>query len=340
MPKDSVDSSSVLLGPTAVIFGVVTVAIYFLVIRPWMPSRPLAAAAAGTRQTTNTAAATDAANNNNTNSATFQQQQQQHNESTLCCTRVPPHVSDASAPLAINGGANLLSDGLVAFKHCRAAAAVATTSPEEEAHRRVARAKLLSALLRLPPGGGGATSTPPPPPAKGSAIVVTVPLDSARCPYQRRVLYLLATYYNLLVLLAVAPDVADTFTAADRRRAIASLRGEETVANAASGDDDCSSDDGGDRTQPTVVADVERQQLSAEILPTHRIVMASTVTGRVAFVRQLQRIELVLDFDLEVLGLLSRFGHRVIVYGDTKSRSSSQNEIGNPSVSKLGRVML
>ena len=124
---------------------------------------------------------------------------------------------------------------------------------------------------------------------------------------------LLATYYNLLVLVAVpAASEGKEFTAEDRARAVQALRG------GTSNDESSHS-----------------QLLTPELLPLHRIVFTSTVTGRVAFVRQLQRIELVLDFDPEVKGLLSRFGHRVIVYGgDNDSRSNSS------SVSKLGRALL
>jgi hypothetical protein len=68
--------------------------------------------------------------------------------------------------------------------------------------------------------------------------------------------------------------------------------------------------------------------LTAEVLPDHRIIFASTVAGRVAFVRQMQRIELVLDFDPEVKTLLSRFGHKVVVYGQNVGWSASGSRLG------------
>jgi hypothetical protein len=51
-----------------------------------------------------------------------------------------------------------------------------------------------------------------------------------------------------------------------------------------------------------------------EVLPSHRIVASTTVAGRVAFVRQVQRVGIVLDFDPDVRDQLSRFGHKVVVY--------------------------
>jgi uncharacterized protein with ACT and thioredoxin-like domain len=44
----------------------------------------------------------------------------------------------------------------------------------------------------------------------------------------------------------------------------------------------------------------------------------------------------VLDYDPEVLSLLTRFGHRVIVYGGGSDSSEPDEEM----ISKLGRVLL
>jgi hypothetical protein len=289
-----------LLALTALIIGIVSVGFYMLVIRHNLPSNGRGNAAA----TQNGAAANptrNAASGAAASVATSPQTEQ------IPCSRVPPHVSLASAQLAVNGGSNLLIDGLVAFKHCKAASA-STASAEMEAEIRKARAKLFSNLLE----GSGVSA----PPAKGSAIVVTITIESTACRYQRRVLYLLATYYNLLVILAV-PAGNTTFSDQDRMDAIATLRG----------DGDNSNDD----------VEWTSFTLSVDTLPSHRVAVSSTVTGRVAFVRQLQRIELVLDYDPEVLALLTRFGHRVIVYGGGSDESAKPDaEIA----SKLGRVLL
>jgi len=279
-------------GPTLLIFGVVSIVVYLLIIRPLLPNvqnnnnlnnanNNRRANGAATPRT----GATPPASNNTSQKPLAQQK----------CTRTPPHLN--SSTVAVNGGANVLLDGLVAFKYTTASSS-AITIPDE----RRARARLLAQWLP--------DATPP---AKGSCVAVAVEDhdDSLACPRQRQVLVLLATYYNLLVLVAVS--AGKECTAEDRARAVQALRGENN----------------NDESQ--------LQVLTPALLPLHRIVFTSTVTGRVAFVRQLQRIELVLDFDPEVKGLLSRFGHRVIVYGNGDNNSRSSN---SSSVSKLGRALL
>jgi hypothetical protein len=140
------------------------------------------------------------------------------------------------------------------------------------------------------------------PPTKGGAVVVSVPVNEVECKDLRRVLYLLATYYSLLVIVTVEPS----FTPKDLKGILHKLRG--------------SADDDG--------------YLAPEVLPDHRVTASSSVTGRVAFVRQLQRIELVLDYDEQVRDNLTRFGHRVILYGSTYDAASSA------STSRLGTALL
>lgn len=66
---------------------------------------------------------------------------------------------------------------------------------------------------------------------------------------------------------------------------------------------------------------IQKKSLQSSVLPAHRILLASTVAGRVAMVRQLQRVELVLEFDANARDLLTRFGHKVVVYGENGSES-------------------
>jgi len=63
--------------------------------------------------------------------------------------------------------------------------------------------------------------------------------------------------------------------------------------------------------------------LPQEVLPDHRIVQSRSAKGRVAFVRQLARVEFVLDFDPVVQSELGRFGFVVIMYNRQVSRPSS-----------------
>ena len=111
-------------GPTAIVFGVVSVLFYLLVIRPLFPSNK--------QQQQQQRAAGPAfvaldhvhANINNNNQQQLQQQLQQQQSPPQKCTRVPPHLN-TQIVTAINNGANVLLDGLVAFKYTRAATAVA-----------------------------------------------------------------------------------------------------------------------------------------------------------------------------------------------------------------------
>lgn len=55
----------------------------------------------------------------------------------------------------------------------------------------------------------------------------------------------------------------------------------------------------------------QSELLSEEVLPSHRILRSSTVTGRVALVRQVNKVALVVDWDSEVESQLTRFGYKV-----------------------------
>jgi len=72
----------------------------------------------------------------------------------------------------------------------------------------------------------------------------------------------------------------------------------------------------------------------SEVLPDHRIVASRTCPGRVAFVRQLQRCELVVEFDADVEFHLRRFGHRVITYNGSNGATTA------PAESRLGRCLI
>lgn len=314
---------------TAVLIGFLSVAIYVLVIRPLTLPREHGARGVGTAGGTSaaTAAAASGATAGTTSAAAASAATAQP-EPKIRCARVPPHVSDASAALAVNGGSNLLVDGLVAFRHCRAASAAALPGTETSTgggtpsaaaagggtdetataatSTTKARAKLLSNLL----ADSGVTS----PPIKGSTVVVAIAMDGALdCRQQRLAVHLLATYYNLLVVLTVSDNddddagkaAASSFTDADRKSAVAKLRG---------------------------------ATLTTSILPAHRILVSSTVAGRVALVRQLQRVELVVDYDPSVRTLLARFGHRVVVYGGGGGETTGRSD--TMVTSQLGRAML
>lgn len=296
-------------GPTAIVFALISILIYILVIRPLLPTpnnnndnnRTRGAAArlatnGGARHRLPVQPAPAVADSNNNNS-----------QPPRKCTRSPPHLNTDTVT-AVNNGVNVLVDGMVAFKYTKASAATSTNNDAED---RKARARLLANLFSDSRNNSGGSNAATMPPAKGSCVAVAIPYDpnniTLQCEQQRRALVLLASYYNLLVLVAVDDE----------------------------GDDESAK--GGSNFNPdTAVAQLRGSTLTQDLLPRHRIVFTSTITGRVAFVRQLQRIELVLDFDPEVKGLLSRFGHRVIVYGGSEKGADA----GGASISKLGRALL
>ena len=276
---------------TVLIFGLLSAVVYLFVLRPLFPS-----------------GATPATGGQQPHRQRQQPQQQIQNRRSddvgrnsrsvsdgkvtgSRCARVPSHVSPSSALLAVNGGSNLLVDGIVAFRHGTAAAQESLLNDEQQTNNRKERARVLSRLL------DDRTSSPP---AKGSTVVLAIPQQDVDCVKLHKVVHLLATYYNLLLLVAVDSE----FNPKEKGKLLERLREREGV-----------------------------EGVSTSVLPDHRIVLASTVAGRVAFARQLQRIDLVLDFDPEVRTLLSRFGHRVVVYGEGASRSAGSSLLGGAVLS-------
>jgi hypothetical protein len=311
MLKDS-DSS---LFITVVAIGLVSAALYLFWLRPLLPGtagraqRVAPAGTAGAARVSAAQAAATASNDNNNNGNAPSKPKEK-------CTRTPPHVAPDSAELAVNGGSNILIDGLLAFRHSRAATWEKQLDAADQTLNRKDRARILSRLLEEESPASSSSA----PPAKGSTIVVSIPVEDVGCSKLRRILFLLATYYNLLVILAVpsAPSKEE------RTKLIAKLRGLDE------GDDKKKSSSG--RSTPAA----STQLLPVDALPDHRIIVSSTFAGRVAFVRQVSRIELILDFDPEVKSILARFGHRVIAYGDNMEDEAR----GTADSSRLGRQLL
>lgn len=205
-------------------------------------------------------------------------------------TRLPPHMAPGSARYLDTGGISLLSEGLLPFRHGRAAALEQAADGTALAANRKDRARVLSRVLSLDGASAGPT------PARGSTVVICIPGADVGCQRLRRALYLLATHFNACVILTVAPGTTD----ADMDELVTTLRGSDPTA------------------------------LPCEVLPRHRIVGAQTIAGRIAFVRQLGRVEFVLDHDEDMRTQLGRFGFRVLVYGD--------GHVGNGSM--LGNALL
>jgi len=256
----------------ALFFALVSLVIYLLFLRP-STNHQTTPPAANTNSTRTNPRRTRAAANRNNN----QNQWNRHNnlpntarstrttlseaaaEVLSTCQSKPPHCQPDQTPGL--GGQDILSEGLVAF--------ASTHAHKHKDAARSARAKL---LLQLSKG-----TTPPP---MGSKVVVALKGDDPT-PAAARVLYILATYYNLMVLLHVE-SVQQGKEASTRLREACPL-------------------------------------LTTDILPHHRVLATSTTTGRIAVVRQLESVKLVVDWDEDVREQLGRFGYHVAVVDNWSS---------------------
>jgi hypothetical protein len=157
---------------------------------------------------------------------------------------------------------------------------------------RKERARIFARLFSLTASEDGSKM---PPPNRGANIVVTVYPHDASCDKLQKALMLLGTYYNLFVMV----DGSEVFWGKqqkDQRDYVCKFR--EEMLN----------------TNNEVAASESFYKLNSQVLPPHRIVFSATTAGRVAFVRQLNGVELVVDGEVKVTRELKRFGHRVLVY--------------------------
>lgn len=283
------------------------------------------------------------------------------------CKATPPHFKPSTTTAASFsqvkiGGTNVLIDGLVAFSHTRAsslpsppsssqpgtAGTVTESDGAEDAQQtarrlRQDRAKILSRLFANCSGvtasAGGAVPTPPP---KGSTLVVGLSWDQTGSDTVSRVLDILATYYTVMVMVEVVPSHAS----AGGGSGIGGIRGgsdgykgekslhEEVVARLRGSS--CGAGIGGNATSQSNSSSSGggrpgRRTLSEAVLPSHRILLASSVTGRVALVRQLASVELVVDYHPDVRNGLERFGYRVSLVSDWASTFASLSSSGSSS---------
>jgi hypothetical protein len=310
---------------TLVMFAFVSLIIYIFLLRPILPSENAA----------NRTRTTGAPNANNGQGVRGQQQQVNPNANNANgwdrpqqtrsragnlseaamqllseCASIPPHCDDSNckAGAGING-CSVLVDGLVSFRFTKAAGVASTKPPppQPEASNEAAAAAAAAAtqairkerarLLSRVGGSSGAQTLAPP--LRGSTVVVSLPHADVGCAKLQRVLFLLATYYNVFVVV----DVSDN----------SEITKESLLKALRSGVD-----------------------LTEMVLPSHRVLLASKICGRVALVRQLQRVELMIDFHPDVKEQLGRFGYRVFVYGDNIGNGNSKDS----SVSLLGAELL
>mmetsp|Transcript_13384 Transcript_13384/g.12977 ORF Transcript_13384/g.12977 Transcript_13384/m.12977 type:complete len:284 (-) Transcript_13384:121-972(-) len=175
-------------------------------------------------------------------------------------TRVPPHYYLASA----SSTPQTHHDGVVPFRQTKASiydSSLASTDEDLLFQHRKDRARVFTRMFKSPP------------PPRGSCMVLAINAKSCSTKTSR-VILLLASYYNLFLLLQL--------------------------------DDD--------KMEEDFYVSQLRQVIPPNILPTHRIISTGSHVGRVAFCRQLpKQPELVLDFDDMVKSQLTRFGFQVMI---------------------------
>ena len=184
------------------------------------------------------------------------------------------------------------------------------------------RARIFARMFSSPTKKAGA-KTPTPsskPPNRGANIVITVHHsdittinERCYCTKLQKVLYLLGTYYNVFVLVHLDDDEEEK---------------KKVGGNIANGGEGVNYHTKKLRT--TLLNNNNQQQheggyiLNEQIIPPHRIIVTSTTRSRVAFVRQLNGTELVMDYEEEeVTKELERFGFRVLCYPREKEGDGS-----------------
>jgi hypothetical protein len=196
-------------------------------------------------------------------------------------SRKPPHATKCSESILVNG--------MVSFRNSTAATYESTMDPATIDANRRERARILARILSLDSSVTNGSESNIKLPQRGGWIVVSIPEDDVICPRLRRILLLLATYLSVVVILSVK----DSSTEEDIQQLTQTMRGDGSSSF----------------------------QLPEAVLPSHRIVAAQSLIGRIAISRQLGTVEFVLDFDTEMKSQLSRFGYKVITYGDNESVS-------------------
>ena len=244
---------------TLACFGVVSILLYLFVLKPLTLSGQRDARPSPNANGTGSTAGAQGANRR-TDPAAWPY-----------ATRKPPHAIKTDA---------VLIDGMVAFRSSTAAT-FETSNADSVAANRKDRAKILSRILT-----SDSTTAPPP---RGGSILISIPAEDLDCAKLRRVLFLLATYFCLVVVISVHDDTTDE----DVKKLVKKLRGPDSTA------------------------------IPDAVLPSHRIVAAQSRTGRIALVRQLGRLEFILDHDDEMKTELDRFGFKVIVYGGGSSQAGT-----------------
>jgi hypothetical protein len=290
---------------SAIVFAVVTLIIYVLFLRPTTADRnarqAAAAAAAGAVAGGGGTRAADTATrprgnhheNRTTAPAAARRQPPTPIRGTPLsdsalevlskCQSKPPHVKQTLKATDMKiGGSNVLVDGLVGLSSTQAAAAGTENVERKRSHLKE-RAKILNQFLKTATGSAATA-----PPAKGTNMVIGISqtqLSGDEGAVFARVVSNLATHYTLLVIVQVDNHQSQQdFVSAQKlqEQLVRQLREHACL-----------------RHEST--------------LPSHRVLLSNAATGRVALVRQVSTVGLVVDFDADVQRQLGQFGYKVAV---------------------------
>ena len=335
---------------TIIGFAIISYALYKFVLR-----QPTPTVTTNTQQQQRTAVANNNARSNNiqTNSRTSTSSSTKSNNTnnddeddyTFGKSRHPRHMLPPK-PNALPGSSNkaidlsgCLLNGIIPFRSTFASGyetklqqqqLQSQTDNDVIVNNRRERARIFARMFSSPTTAKAGTKTPSSnkPPNRGANIVITVHHSDITttindeccycyCTKLQKVLYLLGTYYNLFVLVHLDDDEEE-----EKKK----LGG--NIANGGEGVNYHTK-----KLRTTLLNNNNQQQqqgeeggyiLNEQIIPPHRIIVTSTTKSRVAFVRQLNGTELVMDYEeQEVTKELERFGFRVLCYPREKEGDGS-----------------
>jgi hypothetical protein len=264
--------------PTLVVFGIISIVLYLFILRPLALARPSQGNASSSDNPELSTNFTE-----DSTASTLQK-----TTSWPVVTRKPPHATKCSE--------SILVQGMVSFRNSTAATYESTMDPATIDVNRKERARILARILSLDSSGPNESDSNIKLPQRGGWIVVSVPEEDVMCPRLRRILFLLATYLSVIVIISVKDSSTDEYI----QQLIDKIRGSDVSSSV---------------------------QLPEAVLPSHRIVAAQSLIGRIAIARQLGTVEFVLDFDTEMKSQLVRFGYKVIVYGNQENISMGSSRL-------------
>ena len=193
-------------------------------------------------------------------------------------TRVPPHY--------YSNGSNRMHDGVVPFRQTLASRYDSSLSSSELFQHRKDRARIFTKLFSPP-----STKVP----SRGSCMVISLQSSTTDTATDTdtnhdntlRVILLLASFYNVFVLLHISSSSSTTMD---------------------------TNDTNDKKKQECNLQQQLENNIPSSVLPSHRIVQTTSHVGRVAFCRQLpKQPDLVIDFEDIVSSQLTRFGFHVVI---------------------------